>query len=138
MGFETLSDSVGTGKIGGTGRMPVSPTCVPNVAIGQDRRHIAAAKFIVRFVGITRHPELDPGSRLWIAAFAGMTAKTPVTVSLSGFATSDGQMDIVFGNYYKLQNLLVSSRTKKYPRVPRNTGAFASGNVLPVLTAITE
>jgi hypothetical protein len=47
------------------------------------------------------HPGLDPGSRLWIPAFAGMTAKTPATVSLLGFSTSDGQMDIIFGNYYR-------------------------------------
>ena len=44
-------------------------------------------------------PDSDPGSRLWIPAFAGMTAKTPATVSLLGFSTSDGQMDIILGNY---------------------------------------
>jgi len=30
-----------------------------------------------------RHPGLDPGSRLWIPAFEGMTEKTPFPVGLS-------------------------------------------------------
>lgn len=29
-----------------------------------------------------------------------MTARTPGTVSLLGFSTYDGQMQIIFGNYY--------------------------------------
>jgi hypothetical protein len=43
---------------------------------------------------------LDPGSSPWIPAFAGMTSKTPTTVSLLGFSTSDDQLDIILGNYY--------------------------------------
>ncbi len=43
------------------------------------------------------HMGLDPGSRFWIPAFAGMTANTPVSVSLLGFNTLDIQMDLYLG-----------------------------------------
>jgi hypothetical protein len=52
-----------------------------------------------------RHPGEGRGpgkiKKTWIPASAGMTAKTPATVSLLGFSTSDGQLDIILGNYYK-------------------------------------
>jgi hypothetical protein len=43
-----------------------------------DHSYSALSQPIARFN--TRHPGLDPGSRIWIPASAGMTSKTAVAV----------------------------------------------------------